>query len=108
MGQSHAHILHDLLPELWVATQWRSLIPAQSTAWNLLGQGQPPITGGFFQTAAQACPVDQSTRHLQSGDQHITPQVDQLGARQVFAQKRHTRFIQLVRLIKNDYPGRRL
>ena len=57
--------------------------------------------------AAQATPVHQSARHLQSGHQNIAPQVDQLGTRQLLTQKCHTRFIELMCLIENNDPGGR-
>ncbi len=68
---------------------------------------QAQLAGSMFSLARQRLPVQQAARQLQAGAQHVARKIKQLPRRQVFPQKLHAGFIELVRLVKDGDPHRR-
>ena len=80
--------------------------PAQLGSRPGLAHHQPQVARRALQRRHQLLPVGQPARQLQTGRQHVAPEVQQLAGCQVRAKKLHTGFIQLVGFVKDRDPHR--
>ena len=70
----------------------------------VLTGGQAQITRCFFKRVGHGMPIHQTTGQLQAHGQRIARQLKQLHGRQLFAEKVHPNFIQLMGLVKHRDP----